>query len=100
MICSPGVVVVGSGISDLVDNASSLVSCGRGGGACMIVEVKVVGRVVAGPCCVAENVGAGNIVVELMGGCGMSELEAGVCSVNRERFCCKVCDNNCSKLDN
>ena len=66
----------------------------------MIVDVEVVGRVVAGPCCDAENVGAGNIVVEPMGGCGRSELEAGTCCVNTEGFCCNVCDNNCSKVDN
>ena len=66
----------------------------------MIVEVKVVGRVVAGPCCAAENVGAGNIVqvVELMEGCSRSELAAGVCCVNTEGFCCNVCNNDCSKV--
>ena len=95
----PGVAVVGSGISDVVDNASLLVSCGCGGGACMIVDVKVVGRVIAGPCCDAENVGAGKIVVELMEGCGRSKLEAGACCVNKEGFCCNVCDNNCSTVD-
>ena len=54
---------VSNGISDVVDNASLFISHGCIGGTCMIVEVKVVGRVVAGPCCAAENVGAGNIVV-------------------------------------
>ena len=66
----------------------------------MIVEVKVVGRVVAWPCCAAENVEVGNIVVDLMEGCGRSELGAGVCCVNTEGFCCNVCDNNYSKVDN
>ena len=32
--------------------------------------------------------------------CGRSELGAGVCCVNKEGFCCTVCDNNYSKVDN
>ena len=47
--------VAGNGISQAVDSASLLVSCGNSGGACMIVQVKIVGRVIAGPGCYTEE---------------------------------------------
>ena len=84
-------------MSEAVDNASSLVSCGRSGGACVIVEVKLVGRVVAEPCCATENTGgelAGNIGVELMEGCGGSEAGVDVCCIIGKGFCCNVCDKS------
>ena len=83
-ICPPAA----NGMSEAMDNAFSLVSCGRSGGACAIVEVKLVGRVVAEPCCATENTGgelAGDIGVELMEGCGGREVGVDVCCVIRKR---------------
>ena len=69
-------------MSEVVDNKFSLVSCGCKGGACVIVEVKLVGRVVAEPCCATENTGgelAGDSGVKLMDTCGGSAVGADVC---------------------
>ena len=49
------VAVVGNGISQAVDGASLLVSCENSRGACMIVQVKIVGRIIAGPGCYTEE---------------------------------------------
>lgn len=61
-----------------MDNTSSLVYCGHCGGACITVEVKFVGRVVAEPCCTTENTGGKLAGVELMEGCGGSAAGADV----------------------
>ena len=74
---------------EAVDNASSLVSCGHSGRACVIVEVKLLGRVVAEQCSTTENTGselAGDIGVELMDRCGGSVAGADVCCVIGKGF--------------
>lgn len=56
LICLPGVVVADNWISEEVNNASLLVSCEYNRGEYVIVEVKVVGKVEAGPPCRAGNI--------------------------------------------
>ena len=48
-------------IPQAVDSASLLVSCRHSGGACIIVYVEIVGRVIALPGCTTKEIGTGNL---------------------------------------
>ena len=44
-----------------MDSVSLLVSCGNSGGLCMLLSVKIVGKVIARPGCTTEEIGTGNL---------------------------------------